>query len=200
MKRTEPIRNPAQVRALLSHYRKLGHHRNSLLIAVGVFTALRISDILSLTTDMVYDFNSRKIRNRITITEKKTGKSKTIALNKSIITALKLYFPHAAPGEPLFPNLKTGKAITRMQANRIVREAGNAAGISFNVSCHCLRKTFGYAAWKAGTSPVVIMNIYNHSSFAVTQRYLGVCQDDQDTAYLGITFDKTQEHVNPHRL
>ena len=158
---------------------------------MGVFTALRISDILSLTTDMVYDFTSRKPRNRITITEKKTGKSKTIALNKNIITALKLYFPHATQGEPLFPNPTTNKPISRMQANRIVREAGNAANIPFNVSCHCLRKTFGYAAWKAGTSPVVIMNIYNHSSFAVTQRYLGVCQDDQDTAYLSMTFDKT---------
>jgi len=198
MKRTEPIRNPAQVRALLSHYRKLGHHRNSLLTTMGVFTALRISDTLSLTTDMVYDFTSKQPRNRITITEKKTGKSKTIALNKDIITALKLYFPHAAPGEALFPHPTTNKPITRMQANRIVRAAGNAAGISFNVSCHCLRKTFGYAAWKAGTSPVVIMNIYNHSSFSVTQRYLGVSQDDQDTAYLGITFDKIQECVNQH--
>ena len=30
------------------------------------------------------------------------------------------------------------------------------------------------------------MQIYNHSDFSITQRYLGITQDDIDRVYLGL--------------
>jgi integrase len=154
-----------------------------------VYTALRISDILRRTWDDVYDFKNKRIRKNIVLTEKKTGKTKSIALNKRVVGALASYAKTAAaPRDFIIANAKTGKAICRVQAYRIIRAAAEALNIPGRVSCHSLRKTIGYHSWKNGVSPVVIMEIYNHSSFTVTKRYLGVTQDDKDNAYMRLDF------------
>ncbi|MDR1328599.1 MAG: tyrosine-type recombinase/integrase [Oscillospiraceae bacterium] len=184
MSATQPIRNRRQVRELAAYYLKRGEIRNHVLIVMGVHTALRIGDLLRLTWDDVYDFERGKVRDSISVTEKKTGKSRTVALNDRIRSALALYAPAAKHGKALIESRKgTGRAISRIQAYRLIRAAAEALGFVARVSCHSLRKTFGYHAWKSGASPAVIMDIYNHSSFAVTRRYLGVSQDDRDEVY-----------------
>ena len=145
--------------------------RNYLLILLCIHTALRISDVLRLSTDDVFDFKNHRIRRTITITEKKTGKSKTIALHKNIITALSACLPSAKPGIPLIQNKRTNKPISRIQAYRIIRSAAENLNFSQRVSWHSLRKTLGYHSWKSGVSPAVIMEIYNHSSLAITKRF-----------------------------
>jgi integrase len=188
MKTTQPIRDKNQVNQLVNYYLHRGQIRNQLLIVASIFTALRISDLLRLTWNDVYSFDNKRVRRYITLTEKKTGKSKTIALNKNIITVLSAYAHTARQGKFLFANHRSGKAISRIQAYRIIRAAADALRLEERVSCHSLRKTFGYHAWKNGISPAVIMDIYNHSSLAVTRRYLGVTQDDKNEAYLGLSF------------
>ena len=187
---TQPIRNPNDVKKLLNHFKNQNNPRNYVLAVLGVYTALRISDILNLSCDDVYNFKKGKItiNESVTITEKKSKKSKTIALNKKAISALKTYMPEAEPGKPLIINPRTNKPLSRIQAYRIIRTAAEAVGINYNVSCHSLRKTFGYCAWKNGVSPVVLMDIYNHSSMAITQRYLGVAQDDLNNVYMQLGF------------
>jgi integrase len=189
MSATEPIRNKRQIRMLIEYYLKLGRLRNHCLIAMSVYTALRISDLLRLRWDDVYDFERGRVRKNITLTEKKTGKAKIVALNKDAVRALAMHAARAAVrGGFLIENKRTGKAVSRVQAYRIIRAAAEALRLPCRVSCHSLRKTFGYHAWKNGVSPVVIMDIYNHSSLAVTRRYLGVTQDDRNAVYLALSF------------
>jgi len=184
MKMTEPIRNKQQIRMLTEFYLKRGQIRNHLLIVMGIHTALRISDLLRIRWEDVYDFKRQRIHSSLTLIEKKTGKAKTIALHPNILIALRLYTNTAKPGKFLFINPRTGQAIGRVQAYRIIRAAGEAIKLCTRVSCHSLRKTFGYHAWKDGKHPEIIMKIYNHSSLAITSRYLGITQDDIDAVYL----------------
>ena len=179
---TQPIRSKHQVRELAEYYLKRGEPRNHLLIVMGIHTALRISDLLSLKWEDVYDFNRGCLRDNVVVIEKKTKKNKLVTLNKTIITALRVCLKYAKRGSPLFKSRKGG-SIGRVQAYRLIRNAAEALGFRTRVSCHSLRKTFGYHAWKNGVSPAVIMDIYNHSSFAVARRYLGVAQDDKDEVY-----------------
>jgi len=187
MATTQPIRNKKQVRELANYYLQLGQIRNYVLVVLGVHTALRISDLLRLRWDDVYDFNNRRMRKSVTIIEKKTSKEKTFALNKDAIRALSLFAMQSAKQEAfLIENPQTKKSISRIQAYRIIRAAAESLKLQTRVSCHSLRKTFGYHAWKNGVSPAVIMEIYNHSSLKVTRRYLGVTQDDKNAVYMGL--------------
>ena len=61
-----------------------------------------------------------------------------------------------------------------------------ALKIEGRIGCHGLRKTLGYHASKAKTPQAVLMEIYKHSSWAVTKRYLGITQDEIDAVYLKV--------------
>jgi len=183
MATTEPIRERDQLKALADYFLAQGQLRNYVMIVMGTCTALRISDLLRLHWRDVYSFEREAMRSHITLTEHKTGKAKIIALNGQVIAALELYYPHRN-GDYIFSN-RRGAAISRVQAWRIIRDAATALDMDGVISCHSLRKTWGYHAWTSqAVSPVVLMEIYNHSNYEITRRYLGVAQDDLDKAYL----------------
>lgn len=186
MAATEPIRSKQQLHDMAEYFRARGEFRNYALIVLGACTALRISDLLGLRWADVYDEAHGTFRTHLTLTERKTGKQKEIALSEQAAKALRVYLPHRR-GNYLFPSRNgDDKPITRTQAWRIVHEAATAVGTDGHISCHSLRKTFGYHAWISGVSPVILMEVYNHSSYEITKRYLGVAQDDLDKAYLEI--------------
>lgn len=187
---TQPIRNKKHIRLIAAYFINKNEYRNHLLFLMGIHTALRISDMLRLTWDDVYDFDNKRVRYEVFVTERKTRKNKIIAVNHALAEAIILLFKHRTPKqkEYVFANPHTRRAISRIQAYRILRAAAEESQVDTPVSCHSLRKTFGYHLWKKGVSIVVIMEIYNHSSYAVTKRYLGITQDDKNSAYLELEY------------
>ena len=191
MNTAEPIRDKKSLLEFKEYYREVKPMpRNYLLITLGLNTALRISDILSLTWEDLYDEGIGTYRKHIHIIEQKTGKTTRIYMNQSIQEALDWYAQSTWFNQSKWIFWSQGnvdKHISRMQAHRIVKQAAEYCNMEGVISCHSLRKSFGYYAWKKGVSPVMLMNIYNHSSYQVTKRYLGIEQDDRDAVFQIIT-------------
>lgn len=187
MSTTQPIRSREELELFKSYYEvEKPNERNYMLIVMGLNSALRISDMLHLTYGDVYDYAREEWKKYLVVKEQKTGKINRIYINKEIGKVLR---QTAQPNEKmarswLFESQKQkNKPLSRYQAYRIIREAAAFAGVEEHISCHSLRKTFGYHAWKQGTEPALLMNIYNHSSFQITKRYLCIDQDDRDQVF-----------------
>lgn len=189
---TQPIRDKQELKRFMDYYRvEHPKPRNYALVLFGLHTALRISDILNLRWGDVYDFEKNCFVEHIFVREKKTGKQNAIPINRHVEEALSAYKIQQNPMAEDYIFSKTtdySVPIHRTQAYRIIREAAEHTLHESNISCHSLRKTFGYHAWKQGISPALLMEIYNHSSYQVTKRYLGITQDERDSIYMKLDY------------
>ena len=173
--------------------RKLAKDRNykiSLLIALGCFTGLRISDILSLRWKQILGTSE------FTITEKKTGKQRTIRLNPQLQQHIRECYEYIKPlgiNAPILVSQK-GTVFTIQRINVILKEVKKKYRLHIgNFSCHSLRKTFGRQVYNMNSENselalVKLMELFNHSSVAITKRYLGLRQEELLNTYDCLSF------------
>ena len=187
---TTPIRKKEEIKILKQHFLNLREYRNYALFVVGINTALRISDLLKLKWIDVYDFEKNVYLSHIYVTEQKTKKISCVALNNNCMEALSLLKSYEQPilksDFIFFSGNNKSRPISRNRAYNIIKKAATCNHIEGNISCHSLRKTFGYHAWKSGAPSALIMQIYNHSHIEITKRYLSIDQDDKDELFLSI--------------
>lgn len=187
---TSPIRKKEDIELLKEFFLTSRNYRDYTLFVAGINTALRISDLLALKWKDIYNFNNNSFQEHIYVKEQKTGKNTCIALNQSCISAFDLLKnsiqPQSSDEYVFFSNNNRYIHISRNRAYHIIKKAAQQLGIEGNISCHSLRKTFGYHAWKCGTPPALIMNIYNHSNIEITKRYLCIDQDEKDELFFTV--------------
>lgn len=187
-KTTEPVRNMKDINNILA-YLKGRSLRNYLIAKVQLNTAFRISDVLKLKVD---DFikSDGEFRDWLTAKEKKTSKSRRIAINSSLKQAVSEYVTQydLSPGDYLFKSRKgINKPITTTQAHRIFQEVAEVLHLE-NFGTHSLRKSWGYFAYKKTKNIAVIMEAYNHHSEKETLKYIGITQKNHDDLYNQIKF------------
>jgi integrase len=141
---------------------------------MGTNNGLRVGDLLKLKVKAVRNL---KIGNTLNIKESKTGKDNILVVNKAVHKSLKNYLEKVQPGNSdyLFAGRKGNKAITIQAVNNMIKKWARAINLEGNYGAHTLRKTWGYMQrTRYGVGFEIICKRYNHSSPAVTMRYLGI--------------------------
>ena len=146
---------------------------------IGINLALRISDLLSLRFEDVKG-------DSLTLKEGKTGKARVIIINASA----RKYIDKRRRRNPkdiyLFQSnaINIGgriKSVNRDYVSKCFKAVGDEMKIKFNT--HSMRKTRGYIMHKDKVPTSMIAKVLNHSSEAITLRYIGIEQEDIDKTY-----------------
>lgn len=148
-----------------------------LYILVSINTGLRTGDVLKLTWEQLRG-------DMLNIYEGKTKKPRTIALNDEIKNAVNKV-DRGNSGLVFISQKNT--VYSRQQINRKLKDVFSVEAKKHNISTHSLRKSFGrrvYENHHESEKALVYLNeLFNHTSIAITRRYLGIRQEELNDIY-----------------
>ena len=161
------------------------NYKYCLLISTGVFTGLRISDLLQLK------FNQFE-NEYLIIVEQKTKKTRKIKINpdlKLIVDRIRHKMKVTNLDQFIFLNRYGTKPIDKSWVNVNLKKIFKQYGIQTegNISSHLFRKTLGNRVLKlnnySNESIVLLMELFGHSSMAITKKYLGLREREVMSVY-----------------
>jgi len=171
-----PIQNTKDIQSIKTYLSD--KPRDLLLFTLGINNGIRTGDLLKLK---VSDLKDLKPGDSIQIKESKTQKVNVLSINKEVHKTLRHFLISQTPNDDdyLFKSRNTAHALTVMTVNRMVKSWCRAINLPGNYGAHTLRKTFGYIQrTKFGVGFEVLCRRFNHSSPAITMRYLGITDEE----------------------
>lgn len=166
------------------------NYKFSLMIALGSFFGIRISDLLNLKWCNILNTDL------LTIIEKKTKKQRTIKINEQLkkhILACHKEIKAQSNNEHIFTSQK-GSVYSVQRINVVFKEIRVKYNLKIkNFSTHSLRKTFGRQVYNnAGSNAelalVKLSELFNHSDVRTTRKYLGLRSEELMEAYDLLSF------------
>ncbi|MFV0419874.1 MAG: tyrosine-type recombinase/integrase [Dysgonomonas sp.] len=166
------------------------NYKFSLLIALGSFFGIRISDILRLRFCDILNTDT------LTIIEKKTKKQRTIKINDQLKKHIQSCYKEIKPLSPndyIFTSQK-GSVYSVQRINVVFKEIRVKYNLKIkNFSTHSMRKTFGRQVYNnAGSNAelalVKLSELFNHSDVRTTRKYLGLRTEELMEAYDLLSF------------
>jgi len=173
-------------KSLIGKLERDGEYKFCLLITIGVFTGLRISDLLKLR------FNQFENSDILTIQEQKTRKTRRIKINpdlKEIIQRVKGRMVVTNTDQYIFVNKYGTKPIDKSYVNVKLKELLKQYNIVLegNASSHLFRKTLGNRVLRlnnySNESVILLMELFGHSSPSITKKYLGIREREIHDVY-----------------
>jgi integrase len=177
--------------SLITRLEKDENYKFCLLISIGVFTGLRISDLLTLT------YSDLLNNETFTLREMKTKKQRSIKVNKDlkeIVSRIVSKSNITNLNQLIFINKYGTKSIDKSYVNVKLKELVKKYRIKLdgNISTHTFRKTLGRRVMEVNNysneSLVLLMELFGHSSMSITKRYLGIREQEIHNVYDSLTF------------
>jgi len=176
-----PIRKQVIIDGI-KEYLKARSLRNYLIFCMGIYSGLRVSDLLELKVGMVRGTH-------VKLTEKKNAHDKLFIIHPSIRKDLDLLIEGKKDDDYLFQSRQVKKnvrlknqPIDRSTAYRMLSKTAEVFGLE-NIGCHTLRKTWGYMLYKQNPENLaLLMKMFGHSDPTYTLDYIGMTQDMMDAA------------------
>lgn len=173
-------------KSLIAKMERDKEYKFCLLISIGVFTALRISDLLTLKYSDILD------KEILTITEHKTNKIRSIKLNADLLALFNRIYPQLNvkdPNQLIFLNRFGTKAIDKSYVNVKLKEIFCTYKIKLNgnISSHTFRKTLGRRIMQQNDYSnqflILLSELFGHSSVGITRKYLGIQEKEIHSLY-----------------
>lgn len=178
--RVEPIK---ELKAIKTIKKLLADHpRNYCVFTLGINTALRANELLSLTAGKVRHL---KIGDDLEIMQSKTGKIRRITINRIAAEAIKnlLKSRNYEEDDPIF--LGQRGLMTVSYLNRLVKSWCKTLNLKGNYGSHTLRKTFGYHQRVShGVALPILVEVFGHSTQRQTLDYLCVQEEEIKSVYM----------------
>lgn len=161
--------------------------RNKMMFVLGINLGIRASDLCGLKYSFFMnddgsfkDFYSLQPKKT-----KKTGKFVKLYFNQTVKKAITEYlknYPVEDLDEYLFKSRVGDGHIVEKSLGRIIKDTAAEVGIERNICSHSLRKTFGYFVYHnaedKNNALIILQTIFNHSSPAVTSKYIGLTDNE----------------------
>jgi integrase len=161
--------------------------RDKALFLLGIKAGFRITEILSLVVEDIYQ--NSKILAAVTVKRRNMkGKlsSRTVVLHEAVKLAVQdwLRFSGLKTG-PLFRSRQGGKNISRVQAWRILNTTFKQNEVVFHTGTHCMRKTFASNIYtKLDKDLVKTCRALGHKNIMSTISYLSFDDEEINRAIL----------------
>lgn len=157
------------------------NYKLGFLVVFGINCGLRISDILKLKFEDLEN-------DSISLIESKTNKKRTIRINDNIKNAFEILKTRTDVRSGYIFTSNQSTIITVQYVNRKLKEMFGSKNIA--ISSHSLRKTFGRRVWENNNQTdkalLYLSELFNHSSPAITKRYLGIRQEELNDIYMSL--------------
>jgi integrase len=153
------------------------------LFTVGINTNLRASDLLSIKVDQVKNL---KAGDSLELKERKTRKKKMVTFNGAAISAINglLDSKDYDIDDFLFIGQR-GSVLSVPALNLKIKRWMKRLNLKGNYGCHTLRKTWAFFQYRFFNVQLpMLMKALNHSSQAITLRYIGIQEKELNDVYL----------------